>query len=137
MYDQYTEWIREKDEVPVSNSMYRSIFVSDFNLGFGNPRTDTCSRCEMLSGDALADHKARADEAFRPQAVDRQTARNGCAVYVTFDLQKKTLPLPKLSVVEAFYMCQLWLYNTGIHAITADKEGPFFHIWTEAEGHRS
>ena len=75
MCDQYTEWIREKEETPVSSSMYRSIFVTDFNLGFGNPRTDTCFRCETLSGDALADHKAHADEAFRQQAADRQSAR--------------------------------------------------------------
>jgi len=118
----------------VSSSMYRSIFVTDFNLGFGNPRTDTSSvarRCQVMlwqiTRHTLMKH-------FDSKLLTgSQLESNGSAVYVTFDLQK-TLPLPKLSVGQAFYMRQLWLYNTCIH--TADQEGPFFHIWTEAEAHR-
>jgi len=57
------------------------------------------------------------------------------AIYLTFDMQK-TLPLPKLSVGEAFYLRQLWLHNVGVHMIKQTAELPMFHIWTENEAKR-
>ena len=39
-------FVRNKPAVSVS--MYRAIFVTDFNLEFGSPRSDTCTRCETL-----------------------------------------------------------------------------------------
>ena len=135
MYNLYVTWAKDKGEVPVSSSLYRSIFCSDFNLGFGTPRSDTCSRCESLTGDQLDLHKTTAAHAFQQQKVDRDLARSGEAVYLTFDLEK-TLPLPKLSIGEAFYLRQVWLYNAGIHMVKKDKDGAFFQIWTEDEGRR-
>lgn len=44
--------------------------------------------------------------------------------------------MPKLSVGGAFYLRQLWLYNTGVHLVSEKKEHAYFHIWTEAEGWR-
>ena len=49
MYKHYTSRCIAANGKPVSPSMYRSIFVSDFNLGFGSPRTDTCSRCDSIT----------------------------------------------------------------------------------------
>jgi len=95
MYDEYVKWATEKEAIPVSSSMYRSIFCNDFNLAFGSPRTDTCGRCETLSEESLVTHKAAADSEFNQQKIDRNNARAGTISYVTFDLQK-TLPLPKL-----------------------------------------
>ena len=48
MYDMYVGKCRESSEVPVSLKMYRDVFTGDFNLGFGSPKSDTCSRCETL-----------------------------------------------------------------------------------------
>ena len=136
MYDEYKKWVEEKGLDPVSSSTYRTIFCNDFNLGFGTPRTDTCSRCDSLFGTELNDHKANANTAFEQQRIDRIKARSEDRhYYLTFDLQK-TLPLPKLSVGEAFYLRQLWLYNAGVHLVSKDKEGAYFQIWTESEGHR-
>ena len=136
MYVEYVAWAEEKGELPVTSSMYRSIFTSDFNLGFGCPRTDTCSKCETLQSTDLDKHKRAAAAAFEQQASDRQTARaDSSAVYITFDLEK-TLPLPRLSCGDAFYLRQLWLYNAGVHLISKKKEGAYFHIWTENEAHR-
>ncbi len=56
------------------------------------------------------------ETAFQAQRNDRQRAADGKIVYLTFDLEK-TLPLPKLSVGPAFYLRQLWLYNSGVHVI--------------------
>ena len=135
MFTQYSEKCQQSDVPPVSSAMYRAIFCSDFNLGFGSPRSDTCSRCETLTDNALEQHKKMAEAAFASQRRDREEARQGNVMYITFDMEK-TLPLPKLSVSDAFYLRQLWLYNTGIHAICDEKEAAYFQIWTENEGGR-
>jgi len=135
MYVDYEASIELKQMLPVSCCMYRQIFCNDFNLGFGSPRTDTCSRCEVMTGELLASHKEKAEAAFEVQKLDRVAAKNGNAIYITFDLQQ-TLPLPRLAVSDAFYLRQLWLYNTGVHLISQHKEGAYSQIWTELEGRR-
>ena len=88
-----------------------------------------------MEANELEAHKKMADAAFEQQRLDRACARSGDCVFITFDLEK-TLPLPKLSVSEVFYMRQLWLYNAGVHVVHSKREHAFFHIWTENEGRR-
>ena len=134
MYDEYKIWCTSKNYIAVSVGMYRKIFTTRFNLGFGSPRTDTCSKCDSQSGDDT--HKQLAETAFKTMAEDRRRAKeNADCHYITFDLQK-TLPLPKLSTSIAFYLRQIWLYNLGVHYISGSKECPYFQIWTENEGLR-
>ena len=85
----------------------------------------------------LEDHKQAASRAFEQQRMDREEARKGSCIYLTFDMQK-TLPLPKLSVGETFYLCQcqMRLYNVGVHMVKHTSELPMFHIWTENEAKR-
>ena len=81
-------------------------------------------------------HKALAEAPFQQQKLDRAEARNEELTYfITYDMEM-TLSLPKLTVSKAFYLRQLWLYNTGVHLISKDKEGVFFHVWTEDQGGR-
>ena len=128
MYPDYTKQCLVENKTAVLSSMYASIFNTDFNLGFGSPHTDTCGRCEMEQNpEDLSAHKQKADAAFQQQRQDRQDAQMGNSAFITFDMEK-TLPLPKLSVSEAFYLRQLWLYNVGIHLVTKSREAPFFHI---------
>ena len=54
---------------------------------------------------------------------------------MTYDMEK-TMPLPKLSVGEAFYLRQIWMYNAGVHVVRQKREGSYFQIWTENEGKR-
>jgi hypothetical protein len=135
MYIDYVSWSQAKDHIPVSSFMYRQIFCEDFNLGFGSPRSDVCSRCETMQDELLTRHKENASIAFDVQRLDRIAARNGESIYITFDLQK-TLPLPKLAVGEAFYLRRLWLYNVGVHLVSGGLEGAFFQLWTECDGKR-
>jgi len=53
---------------------------------------------------------------------------------MTYDI-KKTMPLPKLSVGEAFYLRQIWMYNVGVH-VRQKREESYFQIWAENEGKR-
>ena len=43
MYTLYVNWCAEKAIEPASSRSYRDIFTTRFNLGFGNPRSDTCT----------------------------------------------------------------------------------------------
>ena len=133
MYSLYINWCKEKEIVPVSKHAYNDIFVTKFNLGFGSPRSDTCSTCDVGTD---KEHMERAEKAFEMQRNDRQLANtDSSVVYLTFDLQK-SLPLPKLSTGLAFYLRQLWLYNFGIHWIDAGKNRAHFNIWTENQAGR-
>ncbi len=138
MYDQYKIWCDERSFHPVSHSAYRTIFCEDFNLGFGSPRSDTCSKCDLKTSDIdLSEHETLAKEGFKSMSADKVTAGmlENNTHYITFDLQK-TLPLPKLSTGIAFYLRQLWLYNLGIHYVHGTTERAYFNIWTEDEGGR-
>lgn len=140
MYRHNKAWIADRGASPVSQSAYREIFSTQFNLGFGSPRSDTCSKCEATnigseSGN-VAEHKQLAESAFEHQRHDKLLAKSDPSVhFITFDLEK-TLPLPKLAVSTAFYLRQLWVYNLGVHLICKNKSGPYFHVWTEDQGGR-
>lgn len=110
--------------------MYRNTFNTEFNLGFGSPKSDTCSVFDRNGGDA--DHKKHATHAKKQ---DKEAQGNENIYFITFDLQK-TLPLPKLSTSIAFYLRQLWLYNLGVHFVSQKTSGGFFQLWTEDEGGR-
>jgi len=69
MYSLYINWCKEKEIVPVSKHAYNDIYVTKFNLGFGSPRSDTCSMCHL---GADKEHKQRAEKAFEMQRNGRQ-----------------------------------------------------------------
>ena len=78
----------------------------------------------------------RAAQGFAAMKRDRLAAsQNEHVFYATFDMQK-TMPLPKLSTGDAFYLRQFWLYNVGIHLTKKGDSKAFFHIWSEDEGLR-
>jgi len=130
MHNLYNIWCTERNLKPVSARTYREILKTCFNLGFGNPKSNTCSTCDAGANE---DHKMRAMEAFRAMEEDRKKATEDSNIcYITFDIQK-TLPLPKLSTIDALYLRQLWLYNVGIHLIQGKESRAYFNIWTEDE----
>ena len=123
------------DNDTVSLHYYRDTFNSEFNLGFGNPRSDTCCTCS-LDGPEKEAHVERANFANTTMSNDKKMAAGSkSTMFITFDLQK-TMPLPKLSESEAFYLRQLWFYNCGVHivdATTGVAGRGFMFTWTEDE----
>lgn len=67
MHELYKESCDEDRSLPVSSCIYHNIFVINFNLGFGNPRCDTCGICDM---EMDAAHRSGAQMAFDAQKVD-------------------------------------------------------------------
>ena len=146
----------------VTEHRYRHIFNTEFNLGFGLPRTDTCATCDRLSlriksdssdtvaQQELADHKDRAAQGYQTMRGDQRaavaswsnTVRSlGSAAYrsvdavdmISFDFQQN-LPTPNLHHNDAFYARQLWTYNFGIHDCVADKG--YMFMWDETVAKR-
>ena len=111
MYSLYVKECEQKQMPVQSQSLYRFIFCKNFNLGFGNPRSDTCSKCD--SGNSTDEHKRNYKLGFDEMSKDREFAKQTDGVhYITFDLEK-TLPLPKITTSIAFYLRQV-SYNVTL-----------------------
>ncbi|KXJ20296.1 hypothetical protein AC249_AIPGENE28589 [Exaiptasia diaphana] len=134
----------------VSETSYRLIFNTQFNLGFGRPRTDTCSKCDELniSGDTilLQEHHKRAEEGYASKRSDKEhscktwsslTLASSCEIehcsvdavdMITYDFQQN-LPTPTLTHNDMFYQRQLWTYNFGIHDCVTEQG--HMYMWDE------
>lgn len=124
----------DRDCFRVTESTYRNIFVSKFNLPFGHHKSDTCSTCD--AGESNEEHVEMYHASFELLKADRENAKTCDNVaYLTVDLQQ-TMPLPRLSTSKAFYLRQLWFYNLGIHILTKDSESTTFCVWTEDQASR-
>ena len=141
----------------VGEHTYRRVFNSDFNLGFGRPRTDTCATCDKLNltlksnpGNTvarrqLADHQDMADEGYQSMRDDKNLAvaswsdmtrslgsadfcsKDGVDV-ISFDFMQN-LPTPNLSHNDVFYQHKLWTYVFGIHDLVVEKG--YMYLWDE------
>ncbi|GBN49935.1 hypothetical protein AVEN_261384-1 [Araneus ventricosus] len=83
----------QPEKFKISESTYRNIFSSQFNLSFGHPRSDTCGTCEK--GDVDEIHVTNYHQTFKMQKFDRELPEQKSEVaYLMVDLQQ-TMPLPK------------------------------------------
>lgn len=58
----------------VKEGIYCQIFVTKFNLSFGNSKSDRCSTCD--SGSSTNEHEENYHAAFEAMIVDRQAAES-------------------------------------------------------------
>lgn len=120
---------RVENKYYVKQSMYRRLFVTEFNLSFAHPKSDTCSTCD--AGECTEEHIEFYKAAFDAQKSDRKSAKStGNNAYMTMDLQQ-TMPLPRLTTSKAFYKRQMWFYNLGLHITCNDMDKGLFCTWTE------
>ncbi|KAJ8704984.1 hypothetical protein PYW08_012304 [Mythimna loreyi] len=136
----------ENPQSVVKKSYFRAIFNRDFNLGFGNPRTDVCSKCIELDGKIKTEkdqekkkdlmiekrvHKLRAKAFFRLLQEKSEDM-----ITFSFDCQKNN-PLPKVPDQSAYYSRQIYLYNfTIVQGSSKDhlnKDTTYAYLWTENE----
>ena len=70
MYELYLTTCNEQNhQNPVSANAYRTIFNENVNLGFGSPKTDTCSKCEAATENNQ--HKELVKKGFLVIAEDK------------------------------------------------------------------
>lgn len=136
-------------EANVSLHMYRNIFISDFNLRFGLPRSDTCAYCDRLFINLVAApneterqtieresqiHHMKAELAYKSLAEDTAVAKaTPNIVAICVDLEQ-VLFCPLLTHNNIFYQRQLSCYNVAIHNLGLNKATMFF--WDETIGKR-
>ena len=116
----------------VKYSFYKKVFLEEYNLAFGQPRTDTCSQCDRLQSkiDSSEDptereklkaekkknvHLAKADKAnaLLKELQNKASNDEKTAMY-NFDFQQN-LPSPTLHSNDMFYCRMLWTYNFALH----------------------
>ena len=128
----------------VSYSCYAKVFNSKFNLGFGQPQTDSCPTCEKLKNELILsaessqetiekeqkDHLNSAGQFYNSLRLNTRLAKQDNAVLtLTFDFQQN-FPLLHIPVSDIFYMQQLWMYAFGIHSCSDNHVKMYF--WPES-----
>lgn len=137
MYELYlAECDQQKlaDKFKIKKCTYSKIFVTEFNLSFGNPKSDTCTTCD--AGEVNEEHLENYTAGTNALKADREKAKvTNNIVFITIDMQQ-TMPLPKITTSKAFYLRQMWFYNFGIHIISKNTEKACFCTWTEDMANR-
>lgn len=125
----------------VNYQFFRQYFNLNFDLSFGRPQIDVCSKCEELNvkikdphlndgakRTATAElivHKRRASKFYKKvKEIEEKCANNETVLGLSFDYMQN-LPLPTLPVQEIFYYRQLWVYEFCIHNMRTGK-GTFY-----------
>ena len=133
------------------------MFITEYNLSFGNPRSDICAICESRKMEIASTtdktkktelitlHRFHIMQAARFYSLLNHNDQPELkTITVAFDIQQN-LPLPKTSISEAFYARQAWHYNMAfvIHdkdasdKVVQDKSKVFIYTWSETEGAKS
>lgn len=129
----------------------QNIFVQDFNLGFGNRKTDVCSFCtrhmtkitcekdeekkRTLVTELLV-HRSRSCKFYKLMS----TKLDESTLMISFDLMQNQALLKSL-MGEAYYARQLWLYVLGIikhkpsgkRGIPGEQSRKDVHFYTRGE----
>uniref|UniRef100_A0A8D8SK62 DUF7869 domain-containing protein n=2 Tax=Cacopsylla melanoneura TaxID=428564 RepID=A0A8D8SK62_9HEMI len=123
---------------PVSYSLYRKVFIRDFNLRFGTPRSDTCKKCDKFYAQLIlassdeekqtietetTEHHMEADEAYKILAEDGE---NPNLVTLCVDLQQ-VIVTPMLTHSDVYYQRQYSNYNLAVHNMTKKQANMF--LW--------
>lgn len=126
---------QQNSQMGVKLSYFRHIFNTEYNLGFGTPQTDVCSKCllrEKVKATLIAEkrvHTLRAKSFFE----NLQETTSGLKI-ISFDFQKN-LPLPKVPDQSCYYSRQLYFYNLAIVEGSFDlplhKDRAFAYYCTE------
>lgn len=134
---------RRNDNLPIASySKLYKISLEQFNIDFGNPKSDVCSFCEEMknkikTANSPAEkatimgqyrlHKLRAKKFYEILKQDEEHV-----LKIAFDMQQNQ-PLPIVKVTETFYARQIWLYNLTfvIHDGKQNKDNVHIYSWTE------
>lgn len=146
----YNKSVENDEQLQVKYEYFRKVFVENYNVGFGSPATDKCSKCleldEKIKKSAadqeqqnafkveLAVHKKRGKKFFELLREDEPNT-----ITFSFDCQKNLI-FPKLPDQAAYFLRQFYVYNfTVCQGSSHSKQSPentFIYTWTEMEGEK-
>lgn len=143
LHKMYNRTVEHDKALRVTFSMFRRIFVHDFNVGFRTPSSDCCTTCVRLQHQIhsakystsknsllmqLRVHKLRANAFYELAKQSPPSSYSMC-----FDLQQ-VQPLPRTPIQEAFYSRQIGFYS--LCCVPMDSKKPEFYVWTEDQAGR-
>lgn len=136
---------KESSPAPhAKESYFRTIFNTEYNLGFGSPLTDICSTCLQLNEKLKLE---KDDKKKQKHMIEKRvhilrakaffsllkTEEAGVKI-ISYDCQKN-MALPKLPDQSCYYSRQLYLFNftivEGTSKSTLTKNNTFANVWTE------
>lgn len=149
MYKLYVERCKNENLPTVTESRYRDIFNTEFNLHFHSPLKDTCSSCDTFKAkigtmgtpedrrifeEEHNAHLQKAENARTFMKSDAEKSRHDKTTYsFTFDLEK-ALPFPVLTTSVAYYKRNMYVYNLGCHDLSTGKG--YMYAWDETVASR-
>ncbi len=119
-------------------------YFKKFNIGFGFPRSDICTECELFNvkikthslennSEILSikqdqqKHHLEADQFYQIKKQVKELTKNDNKTFaICFDYEKN-LPLPVTKVSSEYYMRQLWVHNFCIHNLKTDSAEIFLY----------
>lgn len=141
IYDQQTT----PSHIKVKETYFRKIFTTFFNIGFGSPRTDVCSKCleldEKIKTEKNEQHKQKLMVQKRLHKLRSKAffellrEKRANLLTFTFDCQKN-FALPRLPDQATYYSRQFYLYNfTIVQGTSKDplKGNTYIYTWGEHE----
>ncbi|XP_072384620.1 uncharacterized protein [Diabrotica undecimpunctata] len=127
----------------VNFSMFRRIFVHDFNIGFSTPASDVCAQCTRLKFKIRTEINEVKKREFRTELSIHQKRANAFysllketpenSITFCFDMQQ-VQPLPKTPINDAFYAQQISMYV--FCCVDSQSKHPTFFTWTEDQAGR-
>lgn len=143
-------WVnRTTKNPPVSRQWFNAVFKKSFRLSFGQPRVDTCPKCDFLAVEIKKAKTRREKVSLKlQQEIHHRKAEAGITkmkgdrllalqpeqpAVISFDLQKQFY-LPTLTHTNMYYSRQYVFVNFGIHL--EDTNTAFFYVWDETTGKR-
>jgi len=135
-----------KDKFPDSPVTYRFFFETFKqkcpNISFHKPRTDTCSKCDLLSAEVatksrdkhtknmLELHHKKAEKVRQQMKQDTALSQLPTSDICMFSMDlEQVLSLPSLTHSQMFYLRQLSCYNLGVHF--GDSNRGHMFLWHE------
>lgn len=144
MYGLYQEHCEKHNVPPATESIYRTIFNSEFNFSFFIPKKDICDLCSRYNEGTIEEkneieieyqaHIKNKDIARQLKNADKEKAKlNNELCAAVFDLEQ-ILPVPKSNVGLTYYKLKLSTYNFTVFNL-ANADG-FCYMWYESIGKR-
>lgn len=147
LYDEY----KKTTNSPLSESKFRDIFNTKFDLHFHAPVVDSCKKCDSFQTQLKVQenepdkkkyeelkiqkelHLRKASQLKDAMVQDSQIPVTSDTTVFAFDLMK-TLPTPVISTGITYYKRQLWTYCLGVHNLQTEKVTMF--VWDESVASR-
>ncbi|CAI6374563.1 unnamed protein product [Macrosiphum euphorbiae] len=120
-------------------------FNNNFNLSFGNPKSDTCQTCDRLDNFINAElntdiklslieekqiHQKKAELFYADlKRLSLESKENTDLEVLSFDFQQN-MPLPHVPCGDVFYKRQIWSYNFCIHSAKTNQA--YFFMYDES-----